>query len=155
MIRPSRAYEKGIAQQDDAAIVAKASMAIRARTTAPHSSRRLPAPALLQRSYVETTGSLRPWLVTDVVAPERLGDRLSASFGAAPEPVELSNPDSLSDVPLRRFATLEIGISDELAGRPLFLGRGRRITQEDFPELLAEIRRQSRKELGPRADRSD
>ena len=29
------------------------------------------------------------------------------------------------------------------------------MTQDDFPELVAEIRRQSRKEFGPRTDRPD
>jgi len=119
------------------------------------SSRRLPDPAFVQRRYFDATGPLRPWLVTDAVAPERLGDRLRAHCGAAPEPVQLSNPDSLRGVPFRRWATLEITVSDELAEQPLFMERGRRITQDDFPELLEEIRLQSRKEFGPRADRPD
>ena len=107
------------------------------------------------RRYFDATGPLRPWLVTDVVAPERLGDRLRDRCGAAPEPVQLSNLDSLWGVPFRRWVTLEITISDELAGQPLFMERGRRMSQDDFPELVAEIRRQSRKEFGPRADRPD
>lgn len=119
------------------------------------SSRRLPDPAFVRRRYFDATGPLSPWLVTDVVGPERLGDRLRARCGAAPEPVQLSNPDSLQGVPFRRWATLEITVSDELVEQPLFMERERRITQEDFPELVEEIRRQSRKEFGARADRPD
>jgi len=119
------------------------------------SSRRLPDPAFVQRRYFDATGPLKPWLVTDVVGPERLGDRLRAHCDAAPEPVQLSNPDSLRGVPFRRYATLEITVSDKLVEQPLFMERGRRITQDDFPELVEEIRRQSRKEFGPRADRPD
>ena len=63
------------------------------------SSRRIPDPALVRRRYFDATGSLRPWLVTDVVAPERLGDRLRAGCGASPEPMQLSNPDSLGVCP--------------------------------------------------------
>jgi hypothetical protein len=119
------------------------------------SSRRLPDAALVQRRYFDVTGPLGPWLVTDVVAPEGLGDRLRERCGTDPEPVQLSNPDSLWGVSFRRWATLEITVSDELVRQPLFMERGRRITQDDFPELVAEIRRQSRKEFGPRADRPD
>ena len=119
------------------------------------SSRRVPDPALVRRRYFDATGSLRPWLVTDVVAPDRLGDQLRARCGASPEPMQLSNPDSLRGVPFRQWATLEVTVSDELAEQPPFTERGRRLTQEDFPVLLAEIRRQSRKEFGPGADRID
>jgi hypothetical protein len=119
------------------------------------SSRRLPDPALVRRRYFDATGSLRPWLVTDVVAPERLGDRLRTRCGASPKPMQLSNPDSLRGVTFRRWATIEITVSDEFAERPPFTKRGRRVTQEDFPFLLGEIRRESRTEFGPRADRPD
>jgi hypothetical protein len=98
---------------------------------------------------------MKPWLVTDVVPPERLGDQLRARCGASPEPMQLSNPDSLRGVPFRRWATLEIIVSSEVAEQPPFAERGRRMTQEDFPALLEEIRRQSREEFGPRADRPD
>ena len=50
-----------------------------------------------------------------MVPTEQLGDRLRARCGAVQKPVQLSNPDSLSGVPLRRLATLEISMSDELA----------------------------------------
>jgi hypothetical protein len=119
------------------------------------SSRRLPDPAFVRRRYFDTTGPLEPWLVTDVVGPERLGDRLRARCGAAPEPVQLSNPDSLLGVPFRQWATLEITVSEELVKQPLFMERARRITQDDFPGIVEQIRRQSRKEFGPRADRPD
>jgi hypothetical protein len=64
-------------------------------------------------------------------------------------PLKLSVPERLDAVPFRQMATLEIQPSELLIknGFPF----NRTVTQDDFPAVVAAIRRSADAELGPGA----
>lgn len=54
-------------------------------------------------------------------------------------------------VALADYVTLEIEVEESIAKQEPFATRGPRVTERDFPELVAAIRQQALAEFGPNA----
>ncbi len=115
------------------------------------SKKRLPDFSLVLRRSFEVGPVVRPWLVP----PSRFGPLLRAACGADPQPLPLANPTSMSGVDFAEQASLVIELPEELASREPFVRLGRRLTQENFPEILEYIREENRSRFGPLADRPE
>ncbi len=116
---------------------------------------RLPDADVVLRRNFDVGARVDPWLVpADRVGPE-LARGLRERCGDHTEPHTITNPSRLGAVAFAELVRLEIEVSDRLAERPPFTRLGRVVSQDQFPEILAEIREQARAEFGPYADRPD
>jgi hypothetical protein len=118
-------------------------------------TRRVPDPGLVQRRYFEIGHPVRPWLAPASALPDAVKRALYAACGGTPDPVVFANSPRVRGVDLAEWVSLEIEVDDALAQQEPFATRGRRLTQRDFPEIVAVVREQARVEFGPRADRPD
>jgi hypothetical protein len=118
-------------------------------------SRRLPDPGLVQRRYFEIGDPVRPWLAPESALPPDVRSALETACRGYRTPVVFANPSRVRGVALGDYVSLEIEVDDALAAQEPFASRGRRLTQKDFPEIVAVVREQARAEFGPRADRPD
>jgi hypothetical protein len=114
------------------------------------SKRRLPDPQLVQRRQFDYGSELAPWLVPDALSPSSLREACAET-----EPVILSNPHTLESYPLSEVARLEIDVPKEWAEDEPWKRLGPRITQADFPAIIAFVREAALEEFGPRADQPD
>jgi hypothetical protein len=114
------------------------------------SSKRLPDPHLVRRRNFDFDTQLAPWLVPDALLTPELRETCRDR-----EPVVLSNPDQLDEFRFSDFARLEIDVPEKWMGDEPWRDLGPRITQEDFPVLIAHLRKRALEVFGPRADRSD
>jgi hypothetical protein len=115
------------------------------------SDARVPEKALVLRRNMDFEGTIFPWLVP----PSRMPASLRDACGDAPEPQVLAAPESYAGVSFGDWVTLEIVVDDDIAKRDPFTKIGRRVTQGDFPTIVAAIRNQNRAEFGEDADRPD
>lgn len=109
--------------------------------------------SLVQRRYLDVTMPLFPWLVP----PARMPDALREACGDHPEPIPVAIFDWDRDgLPLAERASLEIEVGTKIAAQEPFRSMAsRRITQRDFPAILAFIRTDARSRFGPRVGRPD
>ena len=119
------------------------------------SGRRLPDPRLVLRRNLGIASPIRPWLPPDRVLSEGLRHELHEACGGDLAPIDFANPAVRDGVALAKQVTLEIEVDDDLAAQETFASRGRRVSQADFPAIVAVVRKQVQAELGPRADRPD
>jgi hypothetical protein len=119
------------------------------------SSRRLPDPRLVPRRNFEIGSPVRPWLPPERVLPEKARRGIAEACGGDLAPIDFANPAVRRGVTLPDHVTLEIEVDDALAAQEPFASRGRRLSQADFPAIVAIVREQALAELGPRADRPD
>jgi hypothetical protein len=116
------------------------------------SSQRVPDWALVRRRYSEIEGNLRPWLISDASGwdPDSFRDCEGAG-----ERLVLRHPEGFEGTPFRDYLTLEYTVNDALVDRgfPLRGDGGRVVTQEDFPRIVAVIRRENAEALGEDANR--
>ena len=105
------------------------------------SRRRLPDKRLTLRRNLDIGPSLTPWLVSDAGIDPATSALLDEHCGADVRPVVLRNPSDYRGLPLREVATLEIDVSPALVRRGFPLPRpdSTRITQDDFPAIVAAI----------------
>ena len=101
---------------------------------------------LLRRSFA-IGNPIEPWRVPDALAPESLR---KACAGATPAP--LANPDAEHGVRFASWVMLEIDVDPAILAQPGFPKLGPRITQADFPAIVAAAHVQNREEAGPDAD---
>jgi hypothetical protein len=119
------------------------------------SARRLPDPRLVLRRNFEIGSPVRPWLPPERVLPEDARRRIAEACGGDLAPIDFANPPVRRGVAMADHVTLEIEVDDALAAQEPFASRGRRLSQADFPAIVAVVREQALAELGPRADRPD
>jgi hypothetical protein len=119
----------------------------------------LPAKQLVRRRAFEIGTTLKPWLVTQGAASSIAKHRVAEACAGRDSPVTLSNPDTCAQgrVPFDSIASIEIEVSDALAARGFPFPRAGepRVTQRDFPAIIAAIRAANAAEFGPDADRPD
>jgi hypothetical protein len=115
------------------------------------STKRIPDFALVRRRNFEIGAELRPWLVP----PSKFGEHLRAACGPEPATLAIVNPDSMNGVDFSEQASLVIDLPDHLAAVEPFRSIGRRITQKDFPRIVAYLRGAAASELGPMSDVPD
>jgi hypothetical protein len=116
---------------------------------------RLPDPSVVLRRSLSIGETITPWLVPESLASEALEAALLRECGGWPSPLSLTIPSTFEGTPLRTLATLELRVDPAIAGQPPFDALGPSVTQDAFPEIVAAIREQNRREFGPRADRPD
>ena len=119
------------------------------------STRRLPDFGLVLRRNLGIGSPIRPWLPPDRALTEELRRELHEACGGDLAPIDFANPPVRDGVALADLVTLEIEVDDDLAAQEPFASRGRRVSQADFPAIVAAVREQALAELGPRADRPD
>ncbi len=115
------------------------------------SSTRLPDPRLVLRRSFEYRDPVMPWLVP----PSRAPESLKAACGEEPDPLPLPLVTRALGLDIDDFVRLEIEVDDNLAAQEPFRTMGRKITDKDFPAIIAAIREQNREEFGPEADVPD
>ena len=116
------------------------------------SGTRLPDPRLVLRRSFEFQSPVEPWLVPDSLAGPELREELAARCGGSVTSLPLPFMGRRAGYVLADFARLEIEVDDNLAGQEPFPKLGRKVTDADFPEIIAAIRRQNRVEFGSDAD---
>ena len=123
------------------------------------SSVALPAKQLLRRRNFSEGPHLTPWLVTESPASSHFKASIAAACADSGGPVTLSVPETCAGpkVPCGDIASVEITVSDAVAARGFPFPRlgDPRVTQADFPAIIAAIRAANATEFGPDADRPD
>jgi hypothetical protein len=115
------------------------------------SSRRVPDPGLVQRRNFAIGDPIRPWIAPESALSEPVRARLAAACGADRSPVVFPNPATVRGIALADYVTIEIEVDEALAQQEPFATRGPRLTERDFPELVAAVRAQAIAEFGPNA----
>jgi hypothetical protein len=116
---------------------------------------RLPDPGVVLRRNLSIGETVSPWLVPQALASEALSALLLRECRDGPSPLSLTIPSGFEGTPLRTLATLELRVDPAIASQPPFDALGPVVTQDDFPVIVAAIRKQNRREFGARADRPD
>jgi hypothetical protein len=120
------------------------------------SSRRLPDVNLVKRRNFDAGDPVAPWLAPLSVLPEKTRRALDEACGADRAPIIFPNRDVARGIAIADYLNLEIEPEEAIAAQEPFKSMGRsRITQVDFPKIIAVIREQARAELGPRVDLPD
>jgi hypothetical protein len=118
------------------------------------SEKRIPDWTLVKRRRFDTGPFLQPWRLEDA-SPGTKGDvkALADCRDAAPALVFYIR-DGFAGALFRDYATVEFDVDDALvaAGFPLPHPPSRRVTQEDFPQIIAAVRAAALEALGPGAD---
>jgi hypothetical protein len=115
------------------------------------SRRRLPEFELIPRRALDITSPVRPWIVADAVPDD---SALRDMCARQPAPLALRVPERLGDVALADLVTVRFEFSSWIPERfPLPAAKGDVVTHADLPKILAAIREQGAKELGPHFDR--
>ena len=113
------------------------------------STKRLPDRDLVIRRNFDDSRSLMPWLIP----PSRVGPKLRAACGDDPRPMPLANPASSEGLEFSKYVTFVVEVPEEMAAKEPFATIGPRITQKDFPRLLAWLREENTRRYGANADR--
>jgi len=106
---------------------------------------------LVMRRRLDTGPLLKPWVVAMAFAPDPAPYADCANSGPR---LALNNPESFEGVPFADDASVQFDVSDELAanGFPFPRKNSHRITQADFPAIIAAIRRDNAAVFGKSAD---
>jgi hypothetical protein len=117
------------------------------------SSRRLPDKHLTRRRYLDIGPRLEPWRVTEA-GVDAATTALLDEHCADQRPVVLRNPDDHRGLPFREVATLEIEVGEGLVRRGFPLPRpgSTRITQDDFPSIVAAVAAEAHEVFGAGVD---
>jgi hypothetical protein len=118
------------------------------------STRRVPDWQLVRKRSFDTGPVVAPWLVADATPPPDAGKRFTGC-DAGSDPVVLRAPDGFEGLLFRDYMTLTIDVGDEMAaaGFPFVRDGSRSITQDDFPRIIGEVRREIVEAFGAGADR--
>jgi hypothetical protein len=117
------------------------------------SRKRIPDWQLVLRRNFEIGPEVAPWLVADATPPLP-PDRRFEDCPSPPDPLVLRAPDGFEGLAFRDFVSLEIDVGDELAANGFAFPRAgsRVVTQEDYPFIIAAIRRENAAAFGAPAD---
>lgn len=110
---------------------------------------RLPEKRLVRRRYMDEGPQMSPWLVQRAWRDGHANAAVAAACVGKQEPFVLQNPHRFAGVPFDKLATIEIDVSARLAAAmPMPNAPSRRITQNDFPSVIARIRAENDVEFG-------
>jgi hypothetical protein len=119
------------------------------------SQARLPDWKFVRRRNMDIDADIRPWLIEEAQDPSD-SKAVLEECEDSPPPLVLQNRDGFEGLAFRDALTLEIEVGDLMAERFPFPDPGsRRITQEDFPGIIAAIREENEAEFGAGADRPE
>lgn len=112
------------------------------------STRRIPETALVLRRNFGVGREIVPWTVAQAYWSERVDEKHREYCGGTPVPLVLGNPDGFHDVKFRDIVTFEIDVAPKIKGFPTPRPGSRRISQDDFAEIIEEIKIENREEFG-------
>lgn len=115
------------------------------------SSKRIPDWQLVRRRNLALGATLKPWVVAQAYPAGQSPDTDCANTSV----LVLRNPDGFEGIRFDKVATFEVDVGKLLArsGFPFPRADSRRITQADFPAIVAQIRRENEQAMGLLADR--
>jgi len=117
---------------------------------------RLPQKRLVRRRNMDEGTQLTPWLVSRGWHAGESSRSVADACTGRDQPIILQNPDNYAGLPFRAQATVEITVSPSLAAHmSLPDSSKRRITQDDFVAIIAQIRAENDKEFGAGASRPE
>jgi hypothetical protein len=99
---------------------------------------------------------LSPWLIGRASLSKTEKKEPARICPSPPPPLELHVPSRIGAYPIEELATVEFEFSDWIPEHfpvPIADGRGKVITQADFPKIMTDIRREGKDSLGPDFDR--
>ncbi len=79
------------------------------------------------------------WTVEQAYWSEIVEEKQRDHCGGTPVPLALGNPDRFHDVKFRDVVTFEIEVDPGIKSFPTPRPDSRRISQEDFPEIIEAI----------------
>jgi hypothetical protein len=99
-------------------------------------------------------GRIHPWRIEQAQGEDRSVSPLDECRDTPP-PLVLRNPDGFEGLAFRDAVTLEIEVGEPMAaaGFPFPHPGSRTVTQEDYPAIIASIRKANAEEFGEGADR--
>lgn len=116
-------------------------------------SKRLPDWRLVTRRALDFESPVSGWLVADAVADGPVALSLRRTCPKQPPPLPLQVPQTLGDAKIAELAVVELEFSSWIPEHfPLPIARGKSVTQADFTAIVADIRQEGAKELGPDFD---
>jgi len=117
------------------------------------SQARLPDWHFVRRRNMDVGGKIHPWRIEQARGKDRSGSALD-ECKETPPPLALRNPDGFEGLAFRDALTLEIEVGEPMAaGFPFPDPGSRTVTQEDYPAIIASIRKENAAEFGEGADR--
>lgn len=106
------------------------------------STERLPSADLVLKRNMDIGEVITPWRVSLSHWSENLEDAVDRYCGGDDSPILLENPSAYRAHPLNQFVTLEFALEEATARRlPIPLPEAGVLTQNDFPRLIATIRK--------------
>jgi hypothetical protein len=112
------------------------------------STRRLPEMALVLRRNFGVGLEIVPWTVERAYWSELLDEKQRDYCGGTPVPLVLGNPDGFHDLKFRDVVTFEIDVDPGIKAFPTPRPSSRRISQDDFPEIIEAIKIENREKFG-------
>ena len=119
------------------------------------SNARLPDRNLVRKRYLDTDTELEAWLVPETMLDTQVEESLAQECGPEPKPALFRIPESLDGIHFSEFATLEITPIGKPAQHDVFGLIGPTFTQDDFPQIMENVRAQNEEAFGPRAHLPD
>lgn len=118
------------------------------------SQKEIPDPTLVTRRNMELKMPVAPWIVTDVVPANKPGlDPLVHKMCVdQPEPLDLTVTERLGNVKFADILDLELEFTDWKPETFPYPNGNKTVHIADMPGILAAIRKEVIKELGPGAD---
>ena len=119
------------------------------------SGKRIPEWRLVMRRNMDVGTEIHPWLVTLATDGDRRRGRPFKDCAGEIDALVLRSPDSFEGTHFRDYASIEFEVDDLLIGQgfPIPRPQSRVVTQQDFPSIIAAIRRANAEEFGDAADR--
>jgi hypothetical protein len=115
------------------------------------STRRVPEMALVLRRNFGIGREIVPWTVEQAYWSKLVEDKHREYCGGTPVPLVLKNPDGFHGVKFRDIVSFEIDVAPKIKDFPIPRPNSRRITQEDFPEIIEAIKVENRDAFGAEA----
>jgi hypothetical protein len=117
------------------------------------STARLPDWHFVRHRNMDLGGKIHPWRIEQARGEDGSVSPLDECKDTPP-PLDLRNPDGFEGLAFRDALTLEIEVGEPMAASFPFPDPGSRIvTQEDYPAIIASIRKENAAEFGEGADR--
>ena len=119
------------------------------------SARRIPDWMLVQRRRMDTGPVLQPWTLAVGSAGAKGAVKPLAACSNAGPPLALHIAEGWNGMAFRDLATLEFDVGDGIVaeGFPFSRTGSRVVTQDDFPAVIAVIRRANAEVFGEAGDR--
>ncbi len=115
------------------------------------SKKKLPEMTLVTRRSLDLGVPVSGWIVADAVSGDATIEKMCAK---QPPPLPLRVPEKLGDVEISKLVTIQFTFAKWIPEKfPLPAAKGDTVTVSEFPQIVADIRREGQELLGPDFDR--